>query len=131
MLDRIPPYLLVAIGGMFGAVVRYWISGYYKNSNFPYGTLIVNVIGTGLLGFLVTIYSLNVLDSNWLILLGTGFMGSLTTMSTFVVETIKLGEDTIPLGFTNIFTTLISVFLAGYAGQAFAIYYVNKGGVFG
>ena len=130
MLDRFPPFILVALGGMFGAIARYWITGYYKNSNFPYGTLIVNIIGSGLLGFLVTLYSLNVLDSNWLILLGTGFMGSLTTMSTFVVETMKLGEETIPLGFTNVFSTLVFVFIGGYAGQALAIFYVNRGGVF-
>ena len=130
MMDRFPPFILVALGGMFGALVRYWITGYFKTSDFPYGTLIVNIIGSGLLGFLVTIYSLNVLDSSWLILLGTGFMGSLTTMSTFVMETIKLGEETIPIGFTNIFSTLFFVFLAAYGGQALAIYYVNKGGGF-
>ena len=99
MLDRFPPYALVAVGGMFGALARYWISGYYKNNDFPYGTLLVNIIGSGMLGFLITIYSLNALDSSWLLLLGTGFMGSLTTMSTFVVETMKLGEDTLALSF--------------------------------
>lgn len=131
MLDRFPPYLLVALGGMFGAVARYGISGLYKNSEYPYGTLIVNILGSGLLGFLVTLYSLNVMDSNWLLLLGTGFMGSLTTMSTFVMESIKLGENTIPLGFTNVFATLALVFLSGYLGQAFAIFYVNRGGWLG
>jgi len=127
MIDRFPPFVLVALGGMFGAIARYWISGYYRNSDFPYGTLIVNILGSGILGFLVTLYSLNVMDNNWLLLLGTGFMGSMTTMSTFVIETMKLGENAIPLSFTNIIATLSFVFLSAYMGQALAIYYVNKG----
>ncbi|MFV2014697.1 MAG: fluoride efflux transporter CrcB [Candidatus Heimdallarchaeota archaeon] len=127
MLDRFPPFALVALGGMFGAIARYWISGYYRNSDYPYGTLIVNILGSGMLGFLVTLYSLNVMDNNWLLLLGTGFMGSMTTMSTFVVETMRLGENAISLSFTNILGTLLFVFLSAYIGQALAIYYVNKG----
>ncbi|MEY8347653.1 fluoride efflux transporter CrcB [Bacillus cereus] len=81
--------LLVAIGGFFGAIARFFISNVMKEKYgnlFPYGTLFVNVLGSCLLGFL---YGAKV-SSTWLLLCGTGFMGAFTTFSTCKLEIVQL-----------------------------------------
>jgi len=81
--------LWISIGGFFGAISRYGISQVCKKkltSSFPYGTFIVNIIGSFGLGLLV---SLSV-SQNVLALLGVGFFGAFTTFSTFKLENIKL-----------------------------------------
>ncbi|WP_028402115.1 fluoride efflux transporter CrcB [Ectobacillus panaciterrae] len=84
------PFLLVAIGGFFGAITRFGISNWFKKrypSPFPIATLLINLTGAFLLGYVIG------LDKNWQLLLGTGFMGAFTTFSTFKLETIQLHTD--------------------------------------
>ncbi|RDI45617.1 fluoride efflux transporter CrcB [Falsibacillus pallidus] len=81
--------LYVAIGAFFGAMARFGLSSFSKKkypSDFPLGTLLVNLIGSFLLG----IINGKEPDAMWALLLGTGFMGSFTTFSTFKVENIEL-----------------------------------------
>lgn len=85
----IPPAYLVATGGIVGAVLRHLIGIAVSDDWFPLGTLTVNVIGSFALG-LFTFLSLNT-DS--LLLLGTGACGSFTTFSSFAVDTVELWED--------------------------------------
>ncbi|MBN6189160.1 fluoride efflux transporter CrcB [Aneurinibacillus sp. BA2021] len=81
----------VALGGFLGAISRYaavqWIDR-RKRSAFPYGTMTVNLLGSFLLGLL---YGFDV-DRQLILLLGTGFLGSFTTFSTFAYETVQLTE---------------------------------------
>lgn len=80
---------LVAIGGFFGAISRFGISGWVKRkqtSLFPIGTLLINLIGSFLLGLIIG----SNLANTWRLLLGTGFMGAFTTFSTFKLENIQL-----------------------------------------
>ena len=81
--------LLVGIGGFLGAMSRYgigkWISSHTK-SNFPLGTLTVNLVGSFLLGLIIG----SQLHANMTLLFGTGFMGAFTTFSTFKVENLNL-----------------------------------------
>ncbi len=126
MIDRIHPVLLIALGGLLGALARYYISGLLKDTGYlPYGTLSVNTLGSLLLAFLFTLHSFNVIESNWVILLGTGFLGSFTTMSTFVVETMNLGNTSYNLAIWNFVLTLFLVFLGGFFGRSMALYYVR------
>lgn len=77
--------LLVAVGGFFGAITRFIISAFMKRKyafTFPFATLFVNLVGSFLLGFL---YGAG-FDDRVGLLLGTGYMGSLTTFSTFKLE---------------------------------------------
>ncbi len=88
--------LLVAGAGAFGALGRYGVSVLatrWLPADFPYGTLIVNVIGCLLLGF-VTEWAMSVpaLSRHLRLAIGTGFLGSFTTFSTFGVETVTLVE---------------------------------------
>ena len=79
--------LLVAIGGAAGATLRF-LAGHRLDRDLPLGTLLVNVVGSFLLG----LFSALSLDAHLLALLGTGFCGGLTTYSAFAVQTHGLGR---------------------------------------
>lgn len=87
--------LTVALGGALGATTRYGIAlllqHFHAQTGFPLATLIVNVVGSFILGLLT--FRPDGLPRFWLLLITTGFLGSLTTFSTFKVETIKLLDD--------------------------------------
>jgi CrcB protein len=89
--------IFVGVGGFIGASMRYLITMYSSkliNSNFPLGTLMVNVIGGFLIGLIMELSSSTELISpNLRIFLTTGIMGGLTTFSTFSYETITLMND--------------------------------------
>jgi fluoride exporter len=88
--------LLVLLGGMVGAPARYLVDRAVQarhDSVFPWGTLIVNVVGSALLGFLLGAHQHLGLGSSVVALVGTGFCGGLTTFSTFGYETLRLLED--------------------------------------
>ncbi|MFD2369792.1 fluoride efflux transporter CrcB [Brevibacillus sp. GCM10020057] len=84
---------LAGIGGVFGALVRFWLGKWMAKvapDNFPYGTWTINVTGSFLLGLLAAWQRQHMLpDWAWL-LLGTGFLGGYTTFSTFSFETIQM-----------------------------------------
>nr|WP_268254700.1 fluoride efflux transporter CrcB [Bacillus zhangzhouensis] len=83
--------LLIAIGGFLGAISRFTLSTWIHkkfSSNFPLGTLFVNLTGSFLLGWIVG----RGLSSDLYALLGVGFMGAFTTFSTFKLENIQLRE---------------------------------------
>jgi CrcB protein len=85
--------ILVAIGGAVGAVGRHLVglvaSGILGKPS-PYGTLVVNVLGSFMLGALVTWAARVDAPPDIKFLLGTGLCGALTTFSTFSVETLQL-----------------------------------------
>lgn len=80
--------MMVAIGGFFGAMFRFYISQKLNTGQkkLPIGTLCVNVLGSFLLG-IVTGIALN----HWIyLLIATGFLGAFTTFSTFYVELFQM-----------------------------------------
>lgn len=87
-------YLVVFIGAGVGGVLRYWGSTFiYKflPSTFPFGTLIVNIAGSFVIGVVMFYLDANQLISqNLRIFLTVGLCGGLTTFSTFSYETINL-----------------------------------------
>ena len=89
--------VLIAIGGAFGAVLRYGASiSVYSllGRGFPYGTLFVNVSGSLLMGMLSVIL-LDRFDPGpeWRAAVLVGVLGSFTTFSTFSIETLNLLEQ--------------------------------------
>ncbi|GAB4170505.1 MAG: fluoride efflux transporter CrcB [Calditrichia bacterium] len=86
--------IAIALGGAFGALCRYYISGIFYRwlpGDFPIGTLMVNVIGSFLLAFLMTLFSDKLIISPSVkSLLSIGFLGAFTTFSTFSYETLRL-----------------------------------------
>jgi fluoride exporter len=90
-------YLYVFIGGGIGTIFRYWLSGFiprYTGSQFPYGILVVNVIGCFFIGFLMSALEERfVINPSLRIFLTIGILGGFTTFSTFSYETIAMLRD--------------------------------------
>ena len=86
----------IAAGGATGAVLRYWVStGVYSvlGRGFPYGTLVVNIIGSLLMGLLyVFLFERMDVSTEWRAGLIIGLLGAFTTFSTFSIETLNLIE---------------------------------------
>lgn len=85
--------LLVMAGGAVGAGARY-VTGRAALSAFgpdwPWGTLIVNVVGGLLMGVLVGVLARTNADEPWRLLLGVGVLGGFTTFSSFTLETVTM-----------------------------------------
>jgi fluoride exporter len=90
-------YLWIAVGAVVGASARYFVSGFIAKvvpTSFPYGTLIINITGSLLLGFFLAWTSERVLiDPRWRLLVAIGFCGSYTTFSSYAFETVALLEQ--------------------------------------
>lgn len=86
--------IAVFAGGGIGATARYWLSGAvykYLGADFPYGTLLVNVLGCFLIGFLMSVFEERfIIQPNLRLFLTIGILGGFTTFSTFSFETIAL-----------------------------------------
>ncbi|MFG3009719.1 fluoride efflux transporter CrcB [Streptomyces cinerochromogenes] len=88
-------WLLVVAGAVVGAPVRYLTDRAVQarhDSLFPWGTLVVNVVGCLVLGLLTGAVSAGVAGPHLRLLVGTGLCGALTTYSTFSYETLRLTE---------------------------------------
>ena len=87
--------LFIGMGGFLGAITRFVLSAFVQKNAavlFPVGTLSVNVLGGFLIGFLA-LYFENHLSPEYRALVITGFLGALTTFSTFSYETVMLIEN--------------------------------------
>lgn len=116
--------LIVGLGGFLGASLRYLISIFAAKNfggNFPYGTLIANILGALLIGFIMEFSMDSALISSNMKLLTTGIMGGLTTFSTFSYETISmLTNGNMTLGIENIILNLGCSLLFVVIGQKLA-----------
>lgn len=100
----------VGSGGFFGAMLRFYvgtlITKYYPEG-IPLATLIVNLSGSFFIGILMAIFMNYELPGYLKLFLITGFLGALTTYSTFAIETYFLLGNHIFYGITNILLNLL------------------------
>lgn len=90
--------LIVGLGGALGSALRFMVAGWTQRlmplSVFPYGTLVVNVVGCLLIGFLGGLADYRqVFDPGQRLFLMIGVLGGFTTFSTFAFETLALAQD--------------------------------------
>ena len=87
-------FLLISAGAVLGANARYWIGTWAAEKwglAFPYGTLLINLSGSLLLGvFMALTAERAVIDPRIRLLVATGFLGAYTTFSTFTYESVSL-----------------------------------------
>jgi len=92
-------YLLVALGGAIGTVGRYWLSGVVAQTvgeTFPWGTLLINVTGSFVIGFFGTLTGPDgriFASANTRQFVMTGICGGYTTFSSFSLQTLNLMND--------------------------------------
>lgn len=116
-------FLLVCLGGAIGTGARYltavWAAAAF-GSTFPVGTLLVNVVGSLLLGFLMHVgTATEALSTNVRLALTTGVLGGFTTYSTFNYETTDFFRGGSWLyGSLNVILTVAGCLAAGLAGVA-------------
>lgn len=85
--------LLVFLGGGLGSVIRSLAGKLFPSSSFPWSTLLVNVLGSLLIGLLFALFSRHIIGDNYRLLLAVGFCGGFTTFSTFSNENLHLMRD--------------------------------------
>lgn len=112
-------FLIIAIGAALGANARYlvnlWAAGRF-GADFPYGTLLVNITGSFILGFLLALSTERIdMSPEMRLLLATGFLGSYTTFSSYAVESLNLWRD------DGIWLAVRNIFLNNGIGLFFAL----------
>ena len=118
-------YLAIAFGGALGALSRYWLTvsiERFNSTGFPLGTFVVNLLGSFLIGllYIILMEKLSVADQ-WRPVIITGFLGAMTTFSTFSLDALLLFQQ----GHYNtaLFYVLSSVVIcifAAYVGMQIA-----------
>lgn len=109
-------FFLVATGGFFGAISRFFLGNILPPADgkrFPAATFTVNLTGSFLLGMLLGIAP----SESMVVLIGTGFLGAYTTFSTFSLETVQLARNR-QWGMLTAFTSAsyMLCFAGAYAG---------------
>lgn len=127
------PITLIAIGSAFGGNLRYWLGRWVDAQQWPgglpWGTMVINVTGSIVLGFLAVWFleQLTPPRRELYLLFGTGFCGGYTTFSTFEWETYKLVRDgNWPAALSNVVGSVVLGFIGVILGAVAASWIVGR-----
>ncbi len=114
-------YVMVGVGGCLGSILRFWLGGYIGSkmgTRFPYGTLVINVTGSFLIGLIFALLTARTHWSlNWRYLISIGFIGGYTTFSSFEYETLRTMQDgQLGLGLLYVALSVVVGFVAVWGG---------------
>ena len=115
-------YLFVATGGALGALIRFWINVNLDKlhpSNFPWGTVLVNVLGSFLIGVLFVLFAEKIsVSEQTKSFLTVGFLGAMTTFSTFSLDALLLlDQGEYNSAFFYIMGSIITCLFATFLGM--------------
>ena len=118
-------FLVISTGAVAGANARYWLSRLALKEvgpAFPYGTLLINISGSLIVGFFMIWTTERVLsDPRWRLFVVVGFCGSFTTFSSYAYESMAyLEQGQWTLMWTNILTNNFLCLLGAISGMALA-----------
>jgi CrcB protein len=117
--------LLISVGAILGANLRYFVAQYVAKmipSSFPFGTLIINISASFILGvFLIWTTERVLVDPRWRLFVAVGFCATYSTYSSYAFETFALFEKgQLMLALWNILATNVVCFIAVILGAAVA-----------
>jgi len=112
---------MVALGGAAGAMARFWLGEYVgerMGTRFPYGTFLINISGSFIVGLIITLLAERThWNSNLRYLIPIGFVGAYTTFSTFEYETLRAIQDgQVFVAILNVVLSVVVGFLAVWGG---------------
>ena len=117
-------YIWITVGSALGGIARYWCSGVIANAfgaTFPFGTLVVNVVGSFIIGFFATLTGPDgrlFVASEYRLFVTVGFCGGYTTFSSFSLQTLTLMQEREWLHATaNIVSSVAFCLLAVWLGH--------------
>ena len=118
--------IAIAFGGAIGAVLQYFLGGWVQqmtDSLFPWGTLLVNLVGSLAFGALWSLFELSSLSPLWRHFWFIGLLGAFTTFSTFSAETFfMLNEQEWLMALGNIVASVTGGLLAAYLGYHLVLF---------
>jgi CrcB protein len=119
--EQMTKYWMVGLGGFLGSIARLWLGSYITcrmGARFPYGTFVINMSGSFLVGLVVTLLAERAHWSpNLLYLIPIGFIGAYTTFSTFELEAFRSVRNGDPLlAFLNVILSVTVGFIAVWLG---------------
>ena len=120
--------LAVGCGGFLGAVLRFYV-GVEMVKHFPHevplATLTVNLIGSFIIGLLIALFVTYTPNTYIKLFLVTGFLGALTTYSTFAIESFMLLNSNFWYGILNIVLNVIGTIIAAGTGYKLVTYLIR------
>jgi fluoride exporter len=115
-MDKI---LAIVLGGSIGALCRYWTGlacASLLGSRFPYGTLVVNLCGCFLIGLIFSLAQYTSFITPVIrLFIVTGFLGALTTFSSYAVETVNLTREGL------VISSVVNILINNIAGLALVL----------